>query len=53
MNIEVEGCCDVGVAKQYAYSLIVAVALDAACGKAVAQSVHNLSKSNEKRRREE
>ena len=50
MNIEVEGCCDVGVAKQYAYSLIVAVALDAACGKAVAQSVHNLSKSNEKRR---
>ena len=39
VNIEVEGCCNVGMTKQYAYGLVVAVAFNAACGKAVAQSV--------------
>ena len=39
MNIEIKGCCDVGMTEQYTYSLIVAVAFNAACGKAVAQSV--------------
>ena len=36
VNIEVEGCCNVGMTEQYAYSLVVAVAFYAACGKAVA-----------------
>ena len=49
MNIEVEGRCDVGMAEQHAYRLVVAVAFNAACGKTVACDVHNLSKSNEKR----
>ena len=39
VNIEVEGCCDVGMTEQYAYGLVVAVAFNAACCKAVAQSV--------------
>ena len=39
VNIEVEGCCDVGMTEQYAYCLVVAVAFNAACGKAMAQSV--------------
>ena len=39
VNIEVEGCCNVGMTEQYAYSLVVAVAFNAACGKAMAQSV--------------
>ena len=39
VNIEVEGCCNVGMTKQYAYGLVVAVAFNAACCKAVAQSV--------------
>ena len=48
VNIEVEGCGDVGMTEQYAYCLVVAVALYAARRKAVAQPVHNLSKSNGK-----
>ena len=36
VNIEVEGCGDVGMTEQYAYCLVVAVAFNAACGKAVA-----------------
>ena len=36
VNIEIKGCSDVGMSEQYAYSLVVAVAFDAACGKAVA-----------------
>ena len=39
VNIEIKGCCDVGMTEQYTYSLVVAVAFNAACGKAVAQSV--------------
>lgn len=39
MNIEIKGCCDVGMTEQYTYCLVVAVAFNAACGKAVAQSV--------------
>ena len=39
VNIEIKGCCDVGMTEQYAYGLVVAVAFNAACGKAVAQSV--------------
>lgn len=39
MNIEVESCGDIGMTEQYAYSLVVAVAFNAACGKAMAQSV--------------
>ena len=38
VNIEIKGCCDVGMTEQYAYGLVVAVAFNAACGKAVAQS---------------
>ena len=36
VNIKVEGCGDIGVTEQYAYCLVVAIALNAACGKAVA-----------------
>ena len=39
VNIEIKGCCNVGMTEQYAYSLVVAVAFNAACGKAVAESV--------------
>ena len=39
VNIEIKGCCDVGMAEKHAYGLVVAVAFNAACGKAVAQSV--------------
>ena len=39
VNIEIKGCCDVGMTEQYAYCLVVAVAFNAACGKAMAQSV--------------
>ena len=39
VNIEIKGCCDVGMTAQYAYCLVVAVAFNAACGKAMAQSV--------------
>lgn len=39
MNIEIKGCGDVGMTEQYAYCLVVAVAFNAACGKAMAQSV--------------
>ena len=39
VNIEIKGCCDVGMTEQYTYSLVVAVAFNAACRKAVAQSV--------------
>ena len=39
MDIEVERRADVGVAQNDAHSLVVAVALDAACGKAVAQAM--------------
>ena len=36
VNIEIKGCCDVGMTEQYTYSLVVAVAFYTACGKAVA-----------------
>ena len=39
MNIEIKGCCDVGMTEQYAYGLVVAVAFNAACSKAVVRSV--------------
>ena len=39
VNIEIKGCCDVGMTEQYAYCLVIAVAFNAACGKAMAQSV--------------
>ena len=39
VNIEIKGCCNVGMTKQYAYGLVVTVAFNAACGKAMAQSV--------------
>ena len=39
MNIEIKGCCDVGMTEQYAYGLVVAVAFNAACRKAVVRSV--------------
>ena len=39
VNIEIKGCCDVGMTEQHTYSLVVAVAFNAACGKAMAQSV--------------
>ena len=36
VNIEIKGCCNIGMTEQYAYGLVVAVAFNAACGKAVA-----------------
>ena len=39
VNIEIKGCCNIGMTEQYAYGLVVAVAFNAACGKAVAESV--------------
>ena len=39
MNVEVERGADVGVAEDDAHGLIVTVALDAACGEAVAQAM--------------
>ena len=39
VNTEIKGCCDVGMTEQYAYGLIVAVAFNAACRKAVVRSV--------------
>ena len=39
MNVEVERGAYVGVAEDDAYGLVVAVALDAACGEAVAQAM--------------
>ena len=39
VNIEIKGCCDVGMTEQYAYCLVVAVAFNAACRKVVMRSV--------------
>ena len=39
VNIEIKGCCDVGMTEQYAYGLVVAVAFNAACRKVVMRSV--------------
>ena len=39
MNIEIKGCCDVGMAEKHAYGLVVAVAFNAACRKVVMRSV--------------
>ena len=39
MNVEVERGADVGVAEDDAHGLVVAVALDATCGEAVAQAM--------------
>lgn len=36
VNIEIEGCCNIGMTEQYAYGLVVAVALNAARSKTVA-----------------
>ena len=38
-NIEIKGCCNIGMTKQYAYGLVVAVAFNAACRKVVMRSV--------------
>ena len=39
VNIEIKGCCNIGMTEQYAYGLVVAVAFNAACRKAVVRSV--------------
>ena len=39
VNIEIKGCCNVGMTEQYAYCLVVAVAFNAACRKVVMRSV--------------
>lgn len=39
VNIEIKGCSNVGMTEQYTYCLVVTVAFNAACCKAVAQSV--------------
>lgn len=39
VNIEIKGCSNVGMTEQYTYCPVVAVAFNAACCKAVAQSV--------------
>ena len=39
VNIEIKGCCDIGMTEQYDYCLVVAVAFNAACRKAVVRSV--------------
>ena len=39
MNIEVQGSADVGVAKEDADGLVVAIALDAAGGETMAETV--------------
>ena len=36
VNIEIKGCCNIGMTEQYAYGLVVAVALNAARSKTVA-----------------
>ena len=36
VNIEIKGCCNVSMTEQYAYCLVIAVAFNAACGKAMA-----------------
>ena len=40
VNIEIKGCCNIGMTEQYAYGgLVVAVAFNAACRKVVMRSV--------------
>ena len=39
VNIEINGCCNIGMTEQYAYGLVVAVAFNAACRKVVMRSV--------------
>ena len=39
VNIEIKGCCDVGMTEKHAYDLVVAVAFNAACRKVVMRSV--------------
>ena len=39
VNIEIKGCCNIGMTEQYAYGLEVAVAFNAACRKVVMRSV--------------
>ena len=39
VNIEIKGCSNVGMTEQYTYCPVVTVAFNAACCKAVAQSV--------------
>ena len=39
VNIEIKGCCDVGMTEQYAYCLVVAVAFKAACRKVVGRCI--------------
>ena len=39
VNIEIKGCCNIGMTKLYAYGLVVAVAFNAACRKVVMRSV--------------
>ena len=39
VNIEIKGCCDVGMTEQHAYDLVVAVAFNAACRKVVGRCI--------------
>ena len=39
MNLEIKGCCDVGMTEQHAYDLVVAVAFNAACRKVVGRCI--------------
>ena len=39
VNIEIKGCSNVGMTEQYTYCLVVTVAFNAACCKAVARNV--------------
>ena len=39
VNIEIKGCCNIGMTEQYAYGLVVAVAFNAACRKVVMRNV--------------
>ena len=39
VNIEIKGCCNIGMTEQYAYGLVVAVAFNAACRKVVMRCV--------------
>ena len=39
VNIEIKGCCDVGMTEKHAYDLVVAVAFNAACRKVVGRCI--------------
>lgn len=39
VNIEIKGCCDIGMTEKHAYELVVAVAFNAACRKVVGRCI--------------